>query len=213
MLWLIQKLTQADQNLIPHHFETMHYPLLFAGYWALVFTSINLLPIGQLDGGHVLYGLVGAKQHGILARIFFIIFLLYGGMNAPTILIPGSESFNTDLANNAFYLGVLVVALVKPMNGLLNSVIWALSLFTFQYAQQMCGLNLPGYTGWLAFGLLLGRFLGVHHPPAIYEEGLNPLRKAVGILALILFVLCFVPKPLEEYSPSDIRQTMKYKTL
>jgi len=205
MMWLIRTITQADAGLVPHPYEMMHYPLLFAGYWSLVFTSMNLLPIGQLDGGHVLYGLLGAKKHFTWARIFFILFLLYGGMNAPTVMIQGAESFNSDLFNNLFYLVVLYVALLRPMGGVLNAITAALSLFTLQYGQQVLGLQLPGYSGWLAFGLLLGRFLGVHHPPAVYEEGLNPMRKAIGILALVLFIMCFVPKPLEQYSAAEVR--------
>src|SRR6185436_15295388 len=40
----------ADPTRVPNPHEIMHYPYLLAGFWALVFTGINLLPIGQLDG-------------------------------------------------------------------------------------------------------------------------------------------------------------------
>src|SRR5262249_29617265 len=46
-----------DKSRIPNSHEMMHYPVLLAGFIALLFTSMNLLPIGQLDGGHITYGL------------------------------------------------------------------------------------------------------------------------------------------------------------
>ena len=53
----------------------------FAGWVGLLVTAINLLPIGQLDGGHILYGLFRKRQHflGLIAMGALLIL----GMQSP----------------------------------------------------------------------------------------------------------------------------------
>lgn len=59
---LLSLLTWLTLGLLPDEANIIMHPVGFAGWIGLFVTSINLLPIGQLDGGHVAYALFGRKQ-------------------------------------------------------------------------------------------------------------------------------------------------------
>ena len=53
------------------------HPVAFAGWIGMLITALNLLPIGLLDGGHVIYALFKNK-FTIFSRLFFVILLPLG---------------------------------------------------------------------------------------------------------------------------------------
>ncbi len=69
--------TNPHKEFVPPMTEIYHYPFLCVGWFGLFVTAMNLLPVGQLDGGHMIYAMFG-KGHRIIARVFFFIILFVG---------------------------------------------------------------------------------------------------------------------------------------
>ncbi len=81
--------------------EVLRNPLLYAGWVGLFVTSLNLLPIGQLDGGHIFYSVAGRRALkwmlaviaalGVLAffyyswALLFVLLLLFGRRHPPPL--------------------------------------------------------------------------------------------------------------------------------
>ena len=60
---LMQYLVYWINGPVPANSELVWHPVAFAGWVGLLITSINLVPIGQLDGGHVLYSMFREKAN------------------------------------------------------------------------------------------------------------------------------------------------------
>jgi len=56
----------------PNSVNVNVHPIALAGWIGLLVTAINLLPVGQLDGGHVVYSLLGGRWHRIVSRAAWV---------------------------------------------------------------------------------------------------------------------------------------------
>jgi len=77
LLWIGLEYLIAPKNLPPMS-EMYHYPFLFTGWLGSLVTALNLLPVGQLDGGHVMYAMFGRRGHAIAAKTFLLFIILLG---------------------------------------------------------------------------------------------------------------------------------------
>lgn len=82
-------LTNPQTQFVPPMSEMYHYPFLCVGWFGLFVTAMNLIPIGQFDGGHLVYTMFGEK-HRLIARWSFIGLLALG---LPSILDSLIRSF------------------------------------------------------------------------------------------------------------------------
>jgi membrane-associated protease RseP (regulator of RpoE activity) len=108
------------------------HPTALAAWLGLFATALNLLPLGQLDGGHILYAATGRLQRR-LALPFWLALALLGSL----------------------------------------------------------------WRGWLLWCVIV-LVIGLYHPP-VYDESepLDPRRRALAWVALLLFALCFMPAPID----------------
>ena len=126
--WVLQALLFGAA---PNGFAVQLSSIALAGQVGLLVTMLNLLPLGQLDGGHIIYGLFQRRQR--MLAVMFLIFL--GGL----------------------------------------------------------GFFWNGWWIWLALALLMRPY----HPPVIDETiPLDPVHRKIGWIAIGLFVLTFVPRPI-----------------
>jgi membrane-associated protease RseP (regulator of RpoE activity) len=103
-----------------------------AAWFGLLVTALNLMPIGQLDGGHITYALLQSHARRIS-----------------------------------------------------------------QVGSWICVALIYFGPSWILWAILV-RVLGRHHPSTLNDQApVGRSRAWVGLLALVIFVLCFVPNPME----------------
>jgi len=74
---LFSFIAEAVKGQLPDGYHIMLHPVAFAGWIGLLVTGLNLIPAGQLDGGHIAYALLG-RWHATVAKIVFVSLLLLG---------------------------------------------------------------------------------------------------------------------------------------
>jgi membrane-associated protease RseP (regulator of RpoE activity) len=67
---------------VPEGSDVLLHPVAFAGWIGLFVTALNLIPIGQLDGGHVVYALLG-KKHKMVSIGMIGVLLVMGFIGWP----------------------------------------------------------------------------------------------------------------------------------
>ncbi|MGB9697499.1 MAG: site-2 protease family protein [Ignavibacteria bacterium] len=135
IFWALQHLVPISQAaFFPPMNEVYHYPFLCVGWFGLLITSLNLMPIGQLDGGHIAYAMFGEKHKKIAYGIFYLL-LLFG------------------------LLGLLPLVGINLKIGSANWLVWALLIFFVIKVQHppVCNdFDTPlgtfrTFLGWFAF--------------------------------------------------------------
>jgi membrane-associated protease RseP (regulator of RpoE activity) len=68
--WIVHLLRpEASEGLMLH-------PLAFAGWTGMFVTAVGLIPVGQLDGGHMLYGVLGPRQRAVSWMVIVLLALI-----------------------------------------------------------------------------------------------------------------------------------------
>jgi hypothetical protein len=196
LYWL---LTLGVDNVPPMH-EMYHYPYLFAGWLGLFFTALNLLPVGQLDGGHILYALVGPKWHSRLARGFVFVLMISGSIGfVESTADVRAASWMGEVGIWVALVGILFAYLWR-MFGLDLKVIapplFGVVLIAAIAAGAGEALLIFGWSGWLFWSALIVFLVGVDHPPVVLHEPLTRRRRWAAYASMIIFLLSFSLKPL-----------------
>lgn len=66
---LLERFFANPHGYVPPMTEVYHYPMLCVGWFGLFVTALNLLPVGQLDGGHLTYTMFGRHIHRVLGQV------------------------------------------------------------------------------------------------------------------------------------------------
>jgi membrane-associated protease RseP (regulator of RpoE activity) len=135
---LFQGISWLIWGPIPDGYSLNLHPMAFAAWFGLLATALNLFPIGQLDGGHITYSVLGRRST----------YVTFGAVAVAVALAFVSSSW----------------------------IVWTVLMVV----------------------LLL--VFGPRHPPTVDEDvPLDTTRKWIAFAALLIFVACFTPAPIQPY--------------
>lgn len=89
LLWIVMERALSEGARIPMSELHLH-PLLFTGWLGSFVTALNLLPAGQLDGGHLTYAMFGREGHRTVARAALSSITLLGLPSMLELIVPGT---------------------------------------------------------------------------------------------------------------------------
>jgi membrane-associated protease RseP (regulator of RpoE activity) len=219
---LLKVLDTLGAPAVPAGMDIELSPVAFAGWAGMFVTMINLIPVAQLDGGHVAYALFGPRQnriaqwvHRSMLAFFFVSLAMYTMRDVRAGF--GFVRIGTHVNNSLFWLMWFeVVAVLGSLSAPARADGEQRVLTTRTRIIAVVGLVIIAGIGrdksapllWVAWFLSLGVLLamelrwGVLRPstlldhPTTGEARLGVGRAAIAIVSLLLFAALFMPTPI-----------------
>jgi len=105
---LLRNILTEPSTFFPPMSEIYHYPYLCVGWFGLFITSMNMIPVGQLDGGHISYTMFGDEKSYKISNIAFIILFALGVMG----IIDSTMELGLDIGWSGWLFWSLVLYFV-----------------------------------------------------------------------------------------------------
>ena len=187
---------------VPPLWEMYHYPFLLAGWFGLFFTALNLMPVGQLDGGHILYSLIGYKNHKIAARIFYSFITVLAGIELVPYFHDLLGKYDTSFGALSWLIWAIMLFSVMQIAFQKESK-WVSTMFTtslicsalYIYVIQGPQEGSPSLI-WGVWTLFITFVVKVEHPPVTFYTPLSTRRKVIGWLSMLIFIFCISLNPI-----------------
>jgi membrane-associated protease RseP (regulator of RpoE activity) len=107
---LFKFMSHAVFGNLPPGYDVYLHPIAFAGWVGIFITALNMIPIGQLDGGHVLYALLRRRAHRVAQALLFaammgVVVFGYWGWSLMILLLMLMGPIHPPTANDDVPLG------------------------------------------------------------------------------------------------------------